>query len=157
MLPGDCGIRLKSAGRLNADAGDSTDAIAPICVALREPAQTPLALPAGAALDSVNLRPTLLGETGGNSLRDHTLQQALGQALSIRQGPWKYLDHRGSGGDNYEQGELKPFALPDTAPDAPGQLYNLADGPGETNNLYFQRPEIFQRLKSLLETSKDMR
>jgi arylsulfatase A-like enzyme len=111
-------------------------------------------IPASVAQDSVSLLPALLGEDGGKSIRDHTLQQALGQAMSIRQGPWKYLDHRGSGGNNYEQGELKPFALPDTALGAPGQLYNLADDPGETNNLYLKHPEIAQRLKSLLETSK---
>lgn len=111
-------------------------------------------IPAGAAEDSVSLLPALLGRDGGKSIRDHTLQQALGQAMSIRQGPWKYLDHRGSGGNNYEQGELRPLAVPDTAPDAPGQLYNLADDPGETNNLVHKHAEIAQRLKSLLETSR---
>ena len=37
---------------------------------------------------------------------------------------------------------------------APGQLYNLADDPGETTNLYFQHPEVVQKLKALLEISK---
>ena len=49
---------------------------------------------------------------------------------------------------------LKPFDLPDAAPDAPGQLYNLATDPGETMNLYFQQPEIVTELKALLEQSK---
>ena len=85
---------------------------------------------------------------------DHTLHQTISLALAIRRGPWKYLDHRGSGGNNYDSPELKPFALPDTAPDAPGQLYNLDTDPGETVNLYFKHPEIVQELKALLERSK---
>jgi len=116
-------------------------------------AVTGATLPADTAPDSCNLLPVLLNGDGTKPARDYTVQQAFA-VLSIRQGPWKYLDHRGSGGNNYDDGELKPFALPDTAPDAPGQLYNLAEDPGETNNLYFKRPEIVQQLKSLLETSK---
>jgi phosphohistidine swiveling domain-containing protein len=38
------GNRLKAVGRLNADAEVGTEAVAPICAALREPAQTPLSL-----------------------------------------------------------------------------------------------------------------
>ena len=48
------------------------------------------------------------------------------------------LDHIGSIGNNYEENspELKPFALPDAVPDAPGQLYNLETDPVEKTNLY---------------------
>ena len=49
---------------------------------------------------------------------------------------------------------MKPHALPDTDPDAPGQLYNLADDPGETTNLYSKRPDVVTELKALLEQSK---
>lgn len=111
------------------------------------------ALPADAAPDSCNLLPVLLNEGGDRPAREYTVQQAWA-VLSIRWGPWKYLDHRGSGGNNYDNAELKPYALPDTAPDAPGQLYNLADDPGETKNLYFERPDMVRKLKALLETSK---
>jgi len=34
--------------------------------------------------------------------------------------------------------ELKPFAMSDAAPDAPGQLNNLGTDPGETVNLYLK-------------------
>ncbi len=111
------------------------------------------ALPADAATDSCSLLPVLLHGEGPEPVRDYTLQQALA-VFSIRQGPWKYLDHRGSGGNNYDRPLLKPFALPDTAPDAPGQLYNLTDDPGETTNLYFKHPEIVRKLKSLLDADK---
>ncbi|MBM3852170.1 MAG: arylsulfatase [Verrucomicrobia bacterium] len=109
-----------------------------------------------AAEDSFNLLPALLGEDRG-PIRPYLLQQAFGGSryLSIRRGHWKYLDHPGSGGNRYENNPgLKPFMLPDTAPDAPGQLYNLATDPGETRNLYFEQPQIVEELKTLLEQSK---
>ncbi len=49
---------------------------------------------------------------------------------------------------------MKPYALPDTDPDAPGQLYNLAEDPGETTNLYSKHPDVVAELKALLEQSK---
>ena len=113
-------------------------------------------LPANAAEDSFNLLPVLLGEADAPS-RPYLLTQAFagGRTLSIRRGPWKYLDHPGSGGNRYENNpRLKPFMLPDTAPDAPGHLYNLDTDPGETRNLYSERPELVKELKALLEHSK---
>ena len=44
--------------------------------------------------------------------------------------------------------------LPDSAPGAAGQLYDLTADPGETTNLYFERAEIVKELKTLLEESK---
>lgn len=112
-------------------------------------------LPRDAAEDSFSLMPALLGQDDG-PLRPYLLQQAFTvQALSIRRGRWKYLDHRGSGGNNYATHPgLKPFALPETAPDAPGQLYDLSTDPGETKNLYFEQPQVVKELKALLEQSK---
>jgi arylsulfatase A-like enzyme len=111
-------------------------------------------LPNDAAEDSFDLSPILFGQDGGRPVRDFTLHQTISLALAIRRGTWKYLDHRGSGGNNYQTPLLKPFALSDTAPDAPGQLYNLVDDPGETTNVYPQHPEIVQELKALLEKSR---
>jgi len=120
-------------------------------------AMTGAAIPRGAAEDSVSMLPLLLGRVGTGPVRPYTLHQTISLALAIRKGPWKYLDHRGSGGNNYATEILMPFALPDTAPTAPGQLYNLDADPGETNNLYFKRPEVVQELKALLERSKTER
>lgn len=111
-------------------------------------------LPDNAAEDSFDISPVLLGRDGGKTDREFTLHQTISLALAIRRGPWKYLAHRGSGGNNYDSANLKPFALPDSAPDAPGQLYNLHADPGETTNLYYQHPEIVQQLQSLLEKSQ---
>ncbi len=111
-------------------------------------------LPNNAAEDSFNMLPVLLGEQGDQPIRPFTLHQTISLALSIRAGDWKYLDHQGSGGNNYSRGPLQAFALPEKSPQAPGQLYNLVDDPGETTNLYDKRPEIAKRLKSQLEEFK---
>jgi arylsulfatase A-like enzyme len=111
------------------------------------------ALPNDAAEDSFDLLPVLRGKTS-EPVRDYTLHQTMKLALAIRKGKWKYLDHKGSGGNSYSKPILKPYVLPETAPDAPGQLYDLDKDPGETTNLYFQHPELVKELKGLLEESR---
>jgi hypothetical protein len=49
---------------------------------------------------------------------------------------------------------MKQYALPETAPDAPGQLYNLEQDPGETTNLYFTEKARRDELLALLEQLK---
>jgi arylsulfatase A-like enzyme len=112
-------------------------------------------LPNAAAEDSFDLLPVLLGRQADPPVREFTLHQTISLALAIRSGDWKYLDHRGSGGNNYGRGRLTPFALEETAPEAPGQLYNLRSDPGETQNLYFKHPEVVRRLKGRLDASKE--
>ncbi|MCA9081165.1 MAG: arylsulfatase [Planctomycetaceae bacterium] len=113
-------------------------------------------LPHNAAEDSFNLLPALVDQQT-EPIRQYLLEQAFGgeRTLSIRRGPWKYLDHTGSGGNRYEGNpNLEQYALPNAAPDAPGQLYNLDSDPGETRNLYHEQPEIVRELKTLLDESK---
>ena len=110
-------------------------------------------LPDDAAEDSFDLLPVLRGEATG-PIRPYTLHQTISLALAIRKGPWKYLDHQGSGGNNYQKNrKLAPFVLPNNDPDAPAQLYNLDDDPGETTNLYDSEREIAAELKALLDKS----
>jgi arylsulfatase A len=114
-------------------------------------------LPDDAAEDSYDFLPVLDGSQGEGPLRPYVLQQTISLAMSVRRGDWKLLDHKGSGGSRYDRdGDwgLKQYAIPDNDPDAPGQLYNLAQDPGETNNLYSKHPEIVAELKALLEDSK---
>ncbi len=112
-------------------------------------------LPDDAAEDSFNMLPVWLGRQGKDPVRPYLLQQTISLALSIRQGRWKLLDHRGSGGNNYERNaSLRQYALPELAPKAPGQLYDLAADPGETRNVYFEHPEIVANLRQMLEASK---
>ena len=46
---------------------------------------------------------------------------------------------------------MAKYALPESEPDAPGQLYDLTTDPGETTNLYFKKSEKREELKALLE------
>jgi arylsulfatase A-like enzyme len=137
------------AGATSAQLTSLTDVMATVA------AITGAALPRDAAEDSFNLLPVLEGRATA-PVRPYLLTQALGgtRALAIRRGQWKYLDHPGSGGNSYTTGPLKPFAGPESAPGIPGQLYDLATDPGETNNLYTAHPEIARELKALLEKSK---
>lgn len=111
-------------------------------------------LPHDAAEDSFDFMPVFLGKKDIGTIRPYTLHQTISLALAIRRGPWKYLDHRGSGGNNYESKILQEFAMPDAAADAPGQLYHLGDDPGEKVNLYHKHPAIVKELKALLDQSK---
>jgi arylsulfatase A-like enzyme len=113
-------------------------------------------LPDGAATDSFDMLPAMLGTSGLKaSIRPHLLTQSFRGEFEIRQGEWKYLDHRGSGGNDYTQGVMAKYALPETEPEAPGQLFNLATDPGETTNLYFKESAKRQQLQALLKELKD--
>ncbi len=114
-------------------------------------------LPNNAAEDSYDLLPVLKGEAR-EAVRPYTLQQTWSAHYSIRVGNWKYLNHRGSGGNDYERKSnflkgLRDYIIEDTAPDAPGQLYDLAQDPGETTNLHDQYPERVKEMKVLLDQS----
>lgn len=138
-----------TAGTTSTQLTSLTDVMATVA------AITGLTLPNDAAEDSFNMLPAWL-DVQHAPIRPYLLQQAFGGArtLCVRRGDWKYLDHSGSGGNRYDNHpELKPFQMPDTTPDAPGQLYNLAADPGETINLCQARPEVAAELKALLEQS----
>jgi len=111
-------------------------------------------LPEEAAEDSFSFLPVLLGTDEEQPVRKDILHQTISLALAIREGPWKHLDHQGSGGNRYDRGELLPYALPEKEPDAPGQLYHLERDPGETTNLSFDYPDVARRLKAKLEQHK---
>jgi len=137
-------------GRVSAQTMTLTDVMATVA------SVTGVALPDDAAEDSYDMLPVLLGRQAEAKLvRPYTLTQSFRGQLQIRRGPWKYLDHKGSGGNDYAtNAELQPYHLPERVPDAPGQLYNLDDDPGETRNLYNDRPDIVKELQALLAETK---
>ena len=114
-------------------------------------------LPADAAEDSYDLSAVFRSETK-QPVREYTLHQTNRLALAIRHENWKYLDHAGSGGNDYQRGGnwgMQDYAMPDSVPNAPGQLYNLAVDPGETDNLYDAHPDVVRRLKQKLREYVD--
>ena len=109
-------------------------------------------LPDDVAVDSYDMLPAMLGmQDEEDSIRPHMLTQSFRGEFQIRKGDWKYLDHKGSGGNDYSKGILQKYALPEKAPEATGQLYNLAEDPGETTNLFFSEPEKRRELQALLK------
>jgi len=138
------------AGRITDQMTSLTDVMATVAAVVKAD------LPEDAAEDSYNMLPVLLGRQGDGPVREYLIQQSSRKdSLSIRRGPWKYLDHQGSGGNNYERNELlQEYIIEDTAREAPGQLYNLNSDPGERNNLYFENPEVVSELKRKLEEFK---
>jgi hypothetical protein len=108
------------------------------------------------ATDSFDMLPAMLGlQNETTSIRPHMLTQSFRGEFQLRQGVWKYLDHKGSGGNPYDRGVMKKYAKPDLAPEAPGQLYNLAVDPGETTNLYFENEVKRKEMQALLKTLKE--
>ena len=113
-------------------------------------------LPENSAEDSFDFSEVWLGNSG-NAIRDHVIHQGFAgdRKLGMRKGNWKLLNFTGSGGNNYANNEmLKPYILSDSAPGAPGQLYDLTTDPGETKNLYLEHPDIVAGLIQELNSIK---
>jgi arylsulfatase A len=109
------------------------------------------ALPAAVAVDSFDMLPVMLGlQKDSEPVRPYMLTQSFRSEFELRAGSWKYLAHTGSGGNDYSRGVLHKYALPETAPEASGQLFDLAKDPGETKNLFFEDVAKRQELQALL-------
>jgi arylsulfatase A-like enzyme len=102
-------------------------------------------LPDNAGEDSYNLLPAMLGEELSSPIREAVVHHSSRGIFSIRQGQWKLILGRGSGG----------FSEPrhiDPKPGEPeGQLYEVASDSKETKNLWLDRPDVVKRLTELLE------
>ncbi|MDB4778174.1 arylsulfatase [bacterium] len=108
------------------------------------------------AEDSFDMSRVFLGTTT-EPVRDHIVHQGFAgiRKLAIRMGKWKYLNHAGSGGNNYAKSEmLKGYQLTDEL-DLPFQLYDLENDPGETENLAAKENETKERLAEKLRTLKE--
>jgi arylsulfatase A-like enzyme len=101
-------------------------------------------LPRDAGEDSYDLLPAFTG-AARRPIREAVVHHSNQGMFSIRQGAWKLELGLGSGG----------FSVPAKIEPVPGgsqgQLYDLAQDPGETTNVYQQHPEIVGRLTALLE------
>jgi arylsulfatase A-like enzyme len=97
-------------------------------------------MPEGAAPDSINVLPSLLGES--KTAREYLVEQ--GSVLSLRHGDWKLIPpSKGPKINNNVNIELGN----DPAP----QLYNLARDPGERNNVASAEPQRVQQMMAKLE------
>lgn len=88
-------------------------------------------LPEHTANDSYNLLPVWQGSS--QQIRPAVLVQNSGGLYGIRWDKWKYID-----------GKEEP-----SDPDGPaGQLYNLANDPSESKNIYADHPAIVEKMKN---------
>ena len=77
--------------------------------------------------------------------REATVHHSINGSFAIRQGDWKLIMAKGSGGWSFPKpGDPAEKELPDV------QLYNLKSDPGETKNVYVENAEKVALLKSLL-------
>ncbi|MBW3542094.1 MAG: sulfatase-like hydrolase/transferase, partial [Planctomycetes bacterium] len=107
-------------------------------------------LPQGAGPDSRNILPALLQAKPEQPVREFAVHHSLWGVFAIRQGPWKLIPHRGSGGFTTPR-EIDPAV--EGGP--PGQLYRLDSDPSETRNVYADHPEVVERLTRLLKTIQE--
>jgi arylsulfatase A-like enzyme len=93
--------------------------------------------------DSVSILPVLQGRQKG-PLREAVVHHSATGLFSIRQGDWKLILGRGSGG----------FTAPAKVTPKPGEpigeLYNLGQDPHEDRNVHDANPRIVARLTTLL-------
>jgi arylsulfatase A-like enzyme len=100
-------------------------------------------LPDGAAEDSFDLLPALLGRAR-SPIRQAVVHHSNQGMFSIRMQNWKLELGLGSGGFTV------PARLDPEPGGPPGQLYDLAKDPQETDNVYLKHPDVVARLSALL-------
>jgi len=111
-------------------------------------------LPEGACLDSMNVLPALMGETGAKG-RDHLLQQDNGVSgnFGLRMGDWKLVRQKTKG---------KTQAVVSMKARAEGQknhsLYFLPDDPAEVKDVSSKHPEktqqFIERMDTILQSTR---
>ena len=94
--------------------------------------------------DSVSFLPALSGKPIQSS-RKGVIHHSISGHFGYRQGKWKLILARGSGGWSSPNEKTSEGALE-------AQLYNMEKDPGEKTNLYNERPEIANRLLGILTT-----
>lgn len=124
------------------EAGSTSDALICLTDLMATSAELSGAeLPETAGEDSVSFAPALKGKEMDSS-RKGVVHHSVGGLFAYRDGQWKILLTKGSGGWTKEP-------MPDNSP---AQLYDMEADPGEMNNLYKTHPEVFERMYSQLET-----
>ncbi len=104
-------------------------------------------LPASAAEDSFNFLPAWRGAKDYNPGRAALIHHSFRGMFAVRQGEWKLILGRGSGGFS-KPATIDPAKLKPGEPR--GQLYDLAADPAERHNVWSQWRKIVKKLTALL-------
>lgn len=94
--------------------------------------------------DSYNILPALTGRRLAGPIREATVHHSISGMFAIRQGRWKLILGRGSGGWS---GRGRPE-------DPPVQLYDMSADASEQRNLSDEYPQVVERLTRLLDKYK---
>ena len=119
---------------------DQTICLTDLLATVAELTATPL--PKAAGEDSVSILPLLCGKTD-KPTREATIHHSIDGHFAIRQGAWKLILAKGSGG--WSQTEKQAEALPEV------QLYDMKADPREEKNVQKDHPEVVARMKGLLD------
>ena len=94
-------------------------------------------------MDSVSFLSVLTGRE--DSVRTFSIHHSLAGVFAMRQGDWKMIEGRGSGGFT------NPKRFPIKAGQPPGQLYHLGDDPQEKRNQWFDHPRRIEQMSKTLD------
>ncbi|WP_276165993.1 sulfatase family protein [Zobellia alginiliquefaciens] len=92
------------------------------------------------AEDSFSLLPILKDENADTITHGPVIHHSVQGFFAIRDGDWKLNFVRGSGGS------LRPILIEPKSGEPKFELYNLANDPSETTNLFLEKPEIVEQL-----------
>lgn len=100
--------------------------------------------------DSFDFSRVLLGtQPEAEPVRPSLVIPASRGMFSVRSGKWKLISGLGSGGFS------KPSRIEPKPGDPTGQLYDLKQDPGETQNLFSNHPDIVKRLETELNSVRN--
>ncbi|NNE90164.1 MAG: arylsulfatase [Verrucomicrobiales bacterium] len=107
------------------------------------------------AIDSYNLLPVLKGQDYERPLRTATVQNTSPGKFALRKGNWVLID--GSTGAAKKESEtyLNKFGLKAWPKNTPGLLFNLAEDPRQSKNLYAENPARAKNMRRLLKRYLD--
>ena len=127
----------------------SDEIVCTIDMAASFAAMTGVDIPEDACLDSINVLDAMLGKPAAKG-RESLVQQDNGNrgCFGYRRGDWK-LSHHPNGEATNTQLRLNQRSVPEWV------LYDLKEDPGETNDIKTEHPEVFESMKTELQTIID--
>jgi arylsulfatase A len=116
-------------------------------------AATGIALPEGAASDSYNFLPTLLGNEYNFPEREILIHNTYANRWAVRQGDWLYMDT--NSGEHRIMPQFFKELRDYTDFETDGLLFNLKEDIEQRVNLYEQHPQKVQEMDRLIHVYKE--
>jgi len=104
-------------------------------------------VPDGSGEDSYDVLPAFFGKQQENSNTRVRIFHSGSGIFAVQKGPWKLIEGTKGSGSGPQPSTGDPAMRT-------GQLYNVAEDPSETADLWDKQPEIVRELSELLETCK---